>query len=152
MKTVKKLSNVTIHTCGLGDSSEANVLNAPIIESGSIGFGLSFVDDSEHPERKSVTEIVSLRHLDGIVAEYDIPRIDFIKVDIEGSEMRMLASARDALSRFSPAIFVELVNAHLARRGDSIEKLAGYLGDLGYRPVGGSCIRAGDHLFAKAYP
>ncbi len=150
VKTFKKLSNVTIHACGLGDSSQDNVLNVPIKESGSIGFGLSFIDDSGQPERRrAVTEDIAIRRLDDVVAEHDIRRIDFIKVDIEGSEMRMLVGARETLTRFSPALYIELVNGHLARRGDSIEELTGYLGDLGYGPVGDHSIREGNQLFTR---
>ena len=149
VKTFRKLSNVTIHACGLGDSSQVKALNVPIKKSGSIGFGLSFIDDSQQTERRAVTEDVAIRRLDEVVAEHDIRRIDFIKVDIEGSEMRMLVGAREALTRFSPALYIELVNGHLARRGDSIEELTGYLGDLGYGPVGDHSIQEGNRLFTR---
>ena len=149
VKTFRKLSNVTIHACGLGDSSQVNVLNVPIKKSGSIGFGLSFIDDSQHPERPAVTEDIAIRRLDEVVAEHDIRRIDFIKVDIEGSEMRMLVGAEGALSKFSPALYIELVNGNLARRGDSIEELTGYLADLGYGPVGDPSIQEGNQLFTR---
>ena len=149
VKTFRKLSNVTVHACGLGDSSQVDVLNVPVKESGSIGFGLSFIDNSQQPERQTVAENVTIRRLDEVVAEHDIRRIDFIKVDIEGSEMRMLVGVREALSRFSPAIYVELVSGHLARRGDSVAKLTGYLGDLGYRPVAAPRIQGGNQLFMR---
>ena len=149
VRAFKKLSNVTIHACGLGDSSQVNVLNVPIKESGSIGFGLSFIDDSRQTERRAATEDIAIRRLDEVVTEHDIRRIDFIKVDIEGSEMRMLVGAEGALSKFSPALYVELVNGSLARRGDSIEELTGYLADLGYGPVGDPSIREGNQLFTR---
>ena len=149
VKTLRRLSNVTVHACGLGDSAAVNVLNVPVKKSGSIGFGLSFMDDSQQPKRHAISEDITIRQLDEVVAEYDIQRIDFIKVDIEGSEMRMLVGAREVLSRFSPAIYVELMNEYLARRGDSIEKLTDYLADLGYRPVGRSGIRSGNQLFTR---
>lgn len=149
VKTLRRLSNVTVHACGLGDSAAVNVLNVPVKKSGSIGFGLSFIDDSQQPELRAVTEEIAIRRLDEVVAEHDIRRIDFIKVDIEGSEMRMLVGAKEALTRFSPALYIELANGHLARRGDSIEELTGYLGDLGYGPVGDHSIREGNQLFTR---
>lgn len=146
----RRLSNVTVHACGLGDASEVDVLNVPIKGSGSVGFGLSYVGDSHGSERQTVTEEIIVRRLDEVVMECRIPRVDFIKLDIEGSEMRMLAGARETLSRFSPALFIELVNDNLARRGDSIETLTGFLFDLGYRPEGGSCSLKGDRLFTRS--
>ena len=49
----------------------------------------------------------------------------------------MLVGAKATLLRFTPAIFVELVDQHLARRGDSVEALSDFLRDLGYSPIGG---------------
>ncbi|MCE2520593.1 MAG: FkbM family methyltransferase [Alphaproteobacteria bacterium] len=150
VKSFKRLSNVTVHDCGLGDSSQIGVLNVPIKESGSVGSGLSFVGDSPPRERASVTEDIAIRRLDEVVAECGIPQVDFIKCDIEGSEMRMLVGARETLSRFSPAIYIELANDNLARHGDNIEALTGFLGDLGYRPVGGSCALEVNQLFTRS--
>ena len=145
----KRLSNVTVHTCGLGDSSAADVLNVPIKRSGSVGFGLSFVGDSRHPDRQVVKENIAIRRLDDVVAEHGMTHIDFIKVDIEGSEMRMLAGATETLARFAPALYIELANEHLARRGDSVEKLTDFLGDLGYRPLGDPGTCRGNRLFTS---
>ena len=150
VKSFKRLSNVTVHACGLGDSSKTGTLNVPIKESGSVGFGLSFVGDSQAQERPSVTEDVAIRRLDEVVTECGIPHVDFIKCDIEGSELRMLVGARETLSRFSPAIYIELLNDNLVRHGDSIRALTDYLGDLGYRPVGGSCALEGNQLFTRS--
>ena len=146
----RRLSNVTVPACGLGDTSQTGVLNVPIKESGSVGFGLGFVGDSQAQERRALTEHIAIKRLDEVVMECGLTRVDFIKLGIEGSEMRMLAGARETLSRFSPALFIELIDDNLARRGDSVETVTGYLDGLGYRPVAGSCMREGDQLFTRS--
>ena len=152
VKSFRRLSNVTVHDCGLGDSSTAGVLNVPVKESGSVGVGLSFVGDSRTLGRQAVTEEITIRSLDEVVVEPGIRCIDFIKVDIEGSEMRMLVGAGEVLSGFSPALYIELVKGHRARRGDSMENLTGYLGDPGRRPVETPCIQGGNQLFTRPCP
>ena len=149
VKSFRRLSNVTVHAYGLGDSSMAGILNIPIKESGSVGFGLSFVGDPQHLKQQTVTEDIIIRRLDEVVVQHGVPRVDFIKLDIEGSEMRMLFGARETLSQFSPAIFIELVDDNLARHGDSIETLTHFLEDLGYKPAGESCALKGDQLFTR---
>jgi FkbM family methyltransferase len=42
--------------------------------------------------------------LDDFVAEAGLDRIDFVKMDVEGAEMKVLAGAGDALRRFAPKL------------------------------------------------
>jgi len=45
---------------------------------------------------------VPLTTIDKIVAELKLPRVDFIKMDIEGAEKRALTGGRDTIRRFRP--------------------------------------------------
>jgi FkbM family methyltransferase len=45
---------------------------------------------------------VLLTTIDKIVDELHLPRVDLIKMDIEGAEVKALAGARNTLSRFHP--------------------------------------------------
>jgi FkbM family methyltransferase len=132
-----RLRNITVHRCGLGDADATLRLNVPIKKSGSLGFGLSFIGDPAGRPGDIASEDIHIRRLDDIVAEAGITRADLIKADIEGSELRMLVGAKDTLRRLRPAIFVEVNEPSLARRGDSAEALAAFLKDLRYTPVGG---------------
>ncbi len=42
--------------------------------------------------------------LDDFVREHHLPRVDFIKADIEGFERHMLTGAQDTLARFAPKL------------------------------------------------
>ena len=45
---------------------------------------------------------VPLTTIDHLVAELKLPRVDFIKMDIEGAEVRAVHGAKDTLGRFHP--------------------------------------------------
>ena len=137
MRSFRRLSNVTIHPIALGDAAGTAALVVPLKQSGSVGFGLSFIGDSAATVRPTKRETVPVRRLDDVVEEHAISRVDFIKVDIEGSELRMLVGANRTLRRFRPPLLLEVSEDYLVRRGDSSEKLTTYLKGLDYVPIDG---------------
>lgn len=52
----------------------------------------------------SSSELFDVTTLDNFVRENNLPRIDFIKCDIEGNERHMLAGAQETLARFAPKL------------------------------------------------
>ena len=63
--------------------------------------GSSFLVKSGSGVKSAEVETV---RLDDFVRENSIPRVDFIKADIEGFERHMLEGAQDTLRRFSPKL------------------------------------------------
>ncbi len=63
----------------------------------------SFVMKREHTV--NVTH-VPLTTIDEIVTELNLPRVDYIKFDIEGAEPRALAGARNTLAKWKPRLSV----------------------------------------------
>ena len=55
----------------------------------------------------AITQVVTL---DTFVNFYNIPRVDYIKIDVEGMDIDVLRGAEQTLKRFSPAIFIEHSN------------------------------------------
>lgn len=55
-----------------------------------------------------LTERVTCRRLDSLVAEQELPLPDLIKIDVEGAEALVLAGASKLLSERGPRLFVEL--------------------------------------------
>jgi len=72
--------------------------------------------------------------LDGLVEERGWPEVSFIKIDVQGAEMRVFSGAEELLKRMKPALFVEVDDAHLKVQGTSAEKLIQHLVTLGYAP------------------
>ena len=70
--------------------------------------------------------------LDAVVAALGLDRLDFIKADIEGWELRLLHGDQDSLRRFRPHLMLELATGHLARAGDRLDDAFAFLEELGY--------------------
>jgi len=124
-----RLRNVEIVPMGLSDRAGGETLSVPVKRSGSMGFGLSHLGAEA---RTSVAETIALTTLDAFAAEKKLARLDFIKADIEGWEMRMLAGGAAAVARFRPALLLEVQAAHLARAGDTPAGLWRFFGALDY--------------------
>jgi FkbM family methyltransferase len=60
---------------------------------------------SERPLVHGATEVRTLS-IDDVVRDRNLPRVDFIKMDIEGAELSALKGALDTLNRFKPTLAV----------------------------------------------
>jgi FkbM family methyltransferase len=59
-------------------------------------------------ENMGDTEVtVSVRSVDSLVAELELPRVDLIKIDVEGYELDVLEGASNTLARFQPMAQIE---------------------------------------------
>ena len=61
--------------------------------------------------------------------ELNLPRVDFIKIDIEGMEMEALSGARDTINKYHPVLLIEKIKT-------DIPLLERWLADNGYKPFG----------------
>lgn len=69
--------------------------------------------------------------LDAVIAKLGVVRLDWLKLDIEGSELEALLAGRETLVRLQPRVLVENHPFRLATMADEVEKYILGLG-LGY--------------------
>ena len=79
-----------------------------------------------------VSEAVSLVRLDDYIRDRSIERVDIIKIDIEGAEIKALEGARETIMRFRPLVFMELDLDNLARAGRSADEVLELWNSLNY--------------------
>lgn len=70
---------------------------------------------------------VSTVTIDGVVSSHNLPRVDFIKMDIEGAELAALQGAEESIRRYRPKLAISLYHAPLGEDFDSIPR---YLSEL----------------------
>ena len=96
-------SNITCVNLGLGEAvSEKNILNIGI---GSIA---NVIEDSPYYKNYKADggklEKIVITTIDRFVAENNLPRVDFIKIDTEGYEANILRGATETIKKFKPVI------------------------------------------------
>ncbi len=64
-----------------------------------------------------------------------INKIDVIKIDVEGYELKVLQGAMNSLRKFRPALFIEINEANLNAQGDSASALIAFLNSLAYNKI-----------------
>lgn len=97
-----------------------------------------------HPGEGSRRVSCHFTTLDHFVADHGVERIDFLKCDVEGAELRVLKGGAKTLERFRPAVMIELLRKWSAAFGyhpnDALDLFAG----LGY-----VCYGVGDRALTK---
>ena len=72
---------------------------------------------------------VTMVRLDDWVADYRLTRLDFIKVDVEGLDIEVLAGAQQLITQFKPTIIFEYDRSNVMR----LRWLTTFLTGLGYQ-------------------
>jgi len=80
---------------------------------------------------------VAATTIDSFLHEHGVGRVDLISSDCEGSELRVLRGAEEALATYSPQVFCEIHHSYLSTLGKSVSDVVDYLRQLGFeiRPI-----------------
>lgn len=88
-----------VYPKGVWDKDDFLELNINHHESGANSFVV-------HRDGDTPSEALPLTTIDKIVDELQLPRVDFIKMDIEGAERNALAGAAQTLKQFRPRMSI----------------------------------------------
>jgi hypothetical protein len=83
-------------------------------------------------KRNPSEENIIFETLDNFVLKRKVKRIDLIKIDTDGYELKVIKGGLDSLANFFPLIIIEIGNT-LNRVGDNIEDLIDILTGLNYK-------------------
>lgn len=119
-RAANTLANLTISACALSDSKKDGWLS--IAESGELN---RLSEDAAHSAN---AERVRVSTLDLQAKEFAWPPIDFVKIDAEGHEARIVAGGRGFFARQLPLVMYEIKDA-----GASNNALRWIFEALGYR-------------------
>jgi FkbM family methyltransferase len=127
-KNLELNSTRGVHPCpeGLSDAPGRGFIVEQPAHSGA-----AYVDQAFHPSA-GIPAGIRLTTLDLFCEEHNVSRLDLIKMDIEGAELRALRGGVRSLQRFQPVILIELNPGTLERDGCSVRDAVVFLEDLGY--------------------
>ena len=123
---------------GLTDALAYNCMVGPTSGRGEIArFNARNLGGSAFAPAK--TGAVPMVALDDLIDAEEMQGLTFIKIDVEGAELDVLAGAKKVIKAFKPTLWVELLD-----RNNAVPAAAKLLGSLGYTS---ERIGPNDHIF-----
>ena len=120
---------VVVNNCALGDAEKSMLFypGGPMNSNRSSG---SHLMNESHWKEDHSGIIVPVSTLDAQVRSRSIPRVDFIKIDVEGFEWDVLQGSLAVIENFSPLIYLEFNSwALIALKNINPRMFLDYLGD-----------------------
>lgn len=104
---------MNIFSEALSDENTTAEFKVPVIKGKTVASrGTLNTSYREKDEEKSHTETVKVVKLDDWVATKNIHRIDFIKIDVEGNEIKTLNGGKNTIRKYRPMLMVEMEQRH----------------------------------------
>jgi len=67
------------------------------------------------------------------IDDFPLEGLDFVKIDVQGSELKALIGMRNTLEKFTPIIFLEIEECHLLKNRASSAEVIRFIHAFGYR-------------------
>ncbi|RVX41117.1 FkbM family methyltransferase [Nonomuraea polychroma] len=127
--------NVQITNAALGASLGWRTLRLPYRFGLPIHGWAHLEEGLKHPGRFAAAKKleVPVYSVDRVCELREIARVDFIKVDVEGFEAKVLEGAKWTIEQHQPALLLEIEQRHLDKYGRTSTEVAGSLIERGYR-------------------
>ncbi len=106
-------------------SDQFDIVNLPLINTDN---KVNMGDITLNQKVSSNTHIATAIPIDSLV----LPKIDLIKIDVQGWEIKALHGAKELISKDKPLLIVEFEEHQLIKTGCSCSNLAKFIRDLGY--------------------
>lgn len=124
------LGNVEIEEYALSDSPGEMELFSFGERGANEGISSLYREHSGNLTRKF---LVKVARLDEVVAQKKLPRIDFIKIDTEGNDFRVILGGERSISTFRPYVLFEFDESSWALAGSGADKLGSFWDKHKYR-------------------
>ncbi len=110
-KNVEHYPQVVCVNDGLGDAEEMKAMEKYRDQLGTARIDGSSLTPHDPKLGEIIKEIVTLTTIDALVKRNNISRVDFIKMDTEGYEAKILNGARETIARWKPVIAMSAYHA-----------------------------------------
>lgn len=126
---LNSFKNIEVLNAGLGNEKAKLKLEVRTPENRG---GNRIAGSSSPVGEFSVIDVVTMNDF---VKEKNISKVDLIKIDVEGFELKVLEGGRRVLQNSKPVLFIELDDNNLKDQGNSAKELISFLKDLGYNKI-----------------
>ncbi len=131
-----KLKNVTTVQKAVYDKETELELLVPLKTSNKFVPHLSYLATGDFKERTShILEKTTTITIDDYCVKNNIPKVDFIKCDVEGAELFVLKGAINYLTRHRPVIFIEIIDTNLKHFNLNFNDMEKFFSELNYKSV-----------------
>jgi FkbM family methyltransferase len=130
-----------VHAFQIGMGKEESYIDMPEVDycvpgSSFAAFSLDGVDRKKYNNIPNTTQRVKITTLDKFMVEWNVEKVDFIKIDAEGLDIDVMEGGLQTINKYRPDLFVEYLHLGSSRNEDTCEEgkqnLINYLKNLGY--------------------
>lgn len=140
LKAALRLDHVELHEVAVSDEPGHLSLVVPT-RFGLPVYGRAFLADAPQLSADDLADFhahrrrdVQVTTLDAVVDDLDLERLDFLKADVEGAELRMLRGATAAVERHRPVVLLEIEDRHVRKYGHDADAVLGWFTERDYQP------------------
>lgn len=128
-KTLFNWHNVTLEHLALSDSAGTVTLYIPTSEANKITSPGATILEHKNSSDFRATETVNTETLDSYCNRHNI-KPDFLKIDVEGNELKIFKGGLEILKKYKPKIIVEIEARHVGQ--EKVLETFKFMKDLGY--------------------
>ena len=119
------IDNVVLISKGVGDREG----EFTIVNDRDDNLGMGWIEEGGDKGNLDLcySQVIIVTTLDSELAGLKLEHIDFIKIDVEGFELKVLMGGEGIINAFRPKLFIETVEEHLRKQGASVVQIIKYL-------------------------
>lgn len=125
---LNKVENIHLAKIGIGD--EPGIKRLFRVSENNPGMN-KIIDEGLTDSASEFSEI-EIQRLDDFVRDFGIEKVNFVKIDVEGYELKVLNGAKETLRKYLPIICLEVVDSLLITQNTSAADVLGFIKTLGY--------------------
>ncbi|MCC7051503.1 MAG: FkbM family methyltransferase [Bacteroidia bacterium] len=127
--SLNKFKNIDVSNIGLGETNDTFIL---AVDTPTNRGGNRIV--IKKPLNKESIKI-DVQKLDDWILSKNIDRINLIKIDVEGFDLKVLKGGVETIKKFKPILFIELDDNNLKTVDDSAKNLVEFMENLNYNII-----------------
>lgn len=103
---------VKVLDCALSDQNGESEINIPVIKKQIYDTRATLEQYQEQGQTDVINQPVRLTTLDQLVNDLSLGQLDFVKIDVEGHEWKVLQGGKYALANLQPRLLIEIEQRH----------------------------------------